>query len=164
MRNEPCLLFNKRIEGFIFFNERARCVYVHFHGDGVEGGILSGSVTLAQKHWPIRDKPSCRADVTIKEERTVSSSANSTTAKRCEIWCNNEDIAIQIQKLHDLPSVTGHPSLYFVLWSKKQLKLATKILLGGVSVPVRIGMSSNGEVSEFIRRWQANLNYTNPFI
>lgn len=47
---------------------------------------------------------------------------------------------------------------------KKQLKLATKILLGGVSVPVRIGMSSNGEVSEFIRRWQANLNYTKPFI
>lgn len=47
---------------------------------------------------------------------------------------------------------------------KNQLKLATKILLGGVSVPVRIGMSSNGEVSEFIRRWQANLNYTTPFI
>lgn len=45
---------------------------------------------------------------------------------------------------------------------KKQLNPATEILLGGVTVPVRIGMSSIDEVSEIIWRWLANLNYTTP--
>lgn len=99
-------------------------------------GSRLGWMTLAQRHRPIRGQLLCRTDVTHKAKRTVSWWPESPTAPRRELRSINRDFFTQTaEELQDSPSVTGPRPPQFMLRSKKQLKPATKILLGAFPCP-----------------------------
>lgn len=133
-----------------FFSMKEICdVYVRRHGDGVGGASLLWPVTLTERYEPIRIQLCCRTDVTVKEKITVTRLPKLYNCKEIRVRLNTSVVLIKIHGgvffcpalstivhrnwSNDLKSSTNRPEIHF---------------LGGVSLPVWIGMVSNCGVSE----------------
>lgn len=129
MWNEPCLLFNKRIEVGCFFQWKSSLCLRPFPWRRCRGREpeLAG---WRSRRGIDQSETSLLVELTSLLKRTEPL-VRRRTLERWGIRCNNGNIVIKTRNPCDRLSITSHPSLCFTLRSQKPAQTSRKDTFGG---------------------------------